>query len=130
MPVPDERRTYTPRQFALRLVLGAAAVVCAAAAGWMHLRAEDLTTTLLFVAGTSFAFAALVRGWGALGGVLIGLGVPLARLYAALAGISPDAVAAHATRGYYPMAAALGGIVVGLAARTGAEQARQRRRRR
>ncbi len=91
----------------------------------MDLHGVDLESTLLFVAAVSFALAALARGTGALGGVLIGLGVPLAHLYARAAGFEPGLAAGYAARGYYPIVAALGGMLVGLALRTGFEQARR-----
>lgn len=125
MPVSFERPRFTPVQIGLRLALGAATVACAAAAGWMDLHGVDWETTLLFVVGISFVLAAVVPGWGALGGVLIGVGIPLARLYARVAGLHPDMPLAHATKGYYPLVAALVGIVTGLALRTGIAHARR-----
>lgn len=125
MPDSTERPPHSPVQIALRILLGVATVGCAAAAGWMDLHGASLETTLLFVAGASFVLAAVVRGWGALGGMFIGLGVPLAQLYARAAGLHPDFAAGHIGRGYWAIVAAVSGMAVGLAARTGVEQARR-----
>ncbi len=125
MPVSNERPTLTSFKIVLRLALGAVTVGFAAAAGWMDLHGMDWQTTLLFVAGISFMLAAVVPGWGALGGLLVGLGIPLAHLYAHLAGLNPAMPLPHATRGYVPVLAALTGLITGLAARTGLAQARQ-----
>ncbi|HEY5219042.1 MAG TPA: hypothetical protein VIJ16_04495 [Gemmatimonadaceae bacterium] len=99
--------------------LGAAAFV-----GWVDLHNTDVQASVMAVAIASFAIAALFANGGWCGGVLVGLGVPLAHLYADIAGYQLPYPFPHPMSSFLALVPALAGAITGLALRAGIAQAR------
>ena len=125
---PSSNRKPPPPSRARRIAWLTAFVVmtvgCAAMAGWLDLHNGDVQGTIQVVAVSSFAVSALFAPGGWLGGILVGFGVPLAHLYARLAGIPLPYAAPQVLSSFVQLIPAVAGSIAGLALRAGVRHAR------
>lgn len=112
------------RQIARLAALVVMTLGCAAMAGWIDLHNGDVQGTVQVVAVSAFAISALFASGGWLGGILVGFGVPLAHLYARLAGVPLLYEASHGLSTFMQLIPAVAGSITGLALRAALRQIR------
>lgn len=124
MPTPVAAPPDRVRQVAGVSALVLATIACATFAGWVDLHNADVQASIVVVAGAAFAVTALFGRGGWLGGFLVGFGVPLAHLYATLTGMALPYPFPHPMSSFVALIPAFGGMLTGLALRTGVRSVR------
>lgn len=94
-------------------------------AGWTSLHDDSGQTSVLIVIGAAFAITVLFSRGGWLAGFLTGFGVPLARLYARVAHVPLPHPMPAVWQSFWVLIPALGGMITGLALRTGVRHVRR-----